>query len=333
MIPVYFPYTYVSRPVAEAVSACFGRFRVYQPLSDILPPSMQVLMDEGIIDIRIPVDGGNREVIRAAQNYLDWANSHAESSGRHIASLKTLKASAPLLDDALSSLIVADVKKQVNAEPASTSPDLILASRIFLYFAQEFDRQSTELDHGLAELSRKNQALMKDLKMEDDSLATEFEQTSVSTPAENSDHMIVRRLAAWSQILLRDREPGTLFVTNSSAVIDQVSEVTSTLQEILTFDTIPRETAAPVAFATWQEDLFAYLSDMVENKWDPASEKPAPEFDIPDAENTVSLKIYLVPDQNAPKFFCGAAGIKRGEDNLPATDSAPKNILLALVEA
>ena len=43
MKPIYFPYTYISDPAAEAVAACFGQFIVYRPLSDKLPLSMQYL--------------------------------------------------------------------------------------------------------------------------------------------------------------------------------------------------------------------------------------------------------------------------------------------------
>ena len=145
MKPIFFPYTYISNPVAEAVAACFGRFTVSQPLSGKLPLSMQSLVDKGVIDIRIPVKGDDRELESAAENYLNWANLNIGGSSFKSASLKTLKASAPLLDASLSSQIVADVKKQMNRSATDKLSDPVLAARIFLYFAQEFDQLATLL--------------------------------------------------------------------------------------------------------------------------------------------------------------------------------------------
>ena len=105
MKPLYFPYTYIADPVAEAVAACFGQFTVYQPLADRLPPSMQPWVDKDIIDIRIPVRGDEKALKSAAGNYLNWADLHAGSSRVTRAALKTLTAAAPLLDASLSSQI------------------------------------------------------------------------------------------------------------------------------------------------------------------------------------------------------------------------------------
>src|SRR5210317_1109557 len=142
MNPIYFPYTYISNPVAEAMAACFGRFTIYQPLSDNLPLSMQPWVDKGLIDIRIPVKGDTDELISAAEDFRNWAQLNVGSSGINPASLKTLRASAPHWGASLSSQIVAEVKKQINRSATDKSSDPVLAARIFLYFAQEFDQQS-----------------------------------------------------------------------------------------------------------------------------------------------------------------------------------------------
>jgi hypothetical protein len=331
MNSIYFPYTYISTPVAEAVSACFGRFTVYQPLPDKLPPSMQALMDEGIMDIRIPVAGGSKDLVSAARNYLDWANAHADSSGSNLAFLKTLQASKPLLDDTLSSQIVADVKKQINGNSGSQSSNPVLAARIFLYFAQRFDQQNQELDHALTEFSQKEQALIQDLKMEDDALAAEFNKEPARTTDGNTDYLITGRLEAWTRILLNDKGPAGLFVTHSTAVLEQLLDSAPMAQKILDLEAIPRLTPATMAPASWQEQLFSYITDIAENNWTPESEKKTKEFDVPVAENTVSLKFYLVPDQNARQFFCQVSGIKGSEHDHLSPIASARNTLIALV--
>ena len=331
MKPIYFPYTYISDPVAEAVAACFGQFTVYQPFADKLPLPMQPWVDKGVIDIRIPVRGDNRELESAAENYLNWANLHTGSSGINRASLKTLQASAPLLEASLSSQIVADVKKQINGTPTDKSSDPLLSSRIFLYFAQEFDQQSQELDHVLKESYKKEQDLIQDLKKEEDALAAELKKEPGHIPDVNTDYLISGRLEAWTRLLLRDIQPSGLFVTHSTTVLEQLLDSAATAEKILDFEAIPRSTPTAAGPAPWQEQLISYLSDVVENKWHATSGEQTESFDIPAAENTVSLKIYLVPDQNPPQFFCHGAGIKGSESDLTRSTAGGRNTLLGLV--
>jgi len=333
MKPIYFPYTYIADPVAETVAACFGQFTVYQPLADRLPLSMQPWVDKNIIDIRIPVRGDDQELTSAAENYLNWANFHAGSARATHASLKTLTAAAQHLDASPSSQIAADVKAQINATSADKSADPVLSSRIFLYFAQQFDQQSQEIDHVLVESIKKEQDLIRDLKVEEDALAAELQKEHASRPDVSTDYLISGRLEAWTRILLEDRQPAGFFVTHSTATLEQLLDRVPAAEKILDLEAIPPSTATTAGFAPWQEQLMSYLSDIAENKWFEASDDQAEGFDIPAAENSVSLKIYLVPDQNSVQFFCCGAGIKGpGADHRRPTAEG-RNTLLALVRS
>jgi len=332
MKPIYFPYTYIADPVAEAVAACFGQFTVYQPLDDRLPLSMQPWVDKDIIDIRIPVRGDDQELKSAAENYLNWANLHAGSARVTHASLKTLTAAAPLLDASLSSQIAADVKEQINATSADRSADPVLSSRIFLYFAQQFDEKSQEIDHVLVESIKKEQDLIRDLKVEEDALAAELKKEHGPMPDVNTDYLISVRLEAWTRIFLKDRQPPGFFVTHSAAMLEQLLDRVPASEIILDLGAIPPSTAATAGFAPWQEKLMSYLSDIAEDKRPAASDDQAEGFGIPAAENSVSLKIYLLPDQNPFQFFCHAAGIDvPGADHARPT-AGGRNTLLALVQ-
>jgi len=332
MIPIYFPYTYISNPVAEAVAACFGRFTVYQPLSGKLPSSMQSLVDKGVIDIRVPVKEDDKQLESAAENYLNWANLNIGGSSTKPASLKTLKASAPLLDASLSSQIVADVKKQMNRSATEKLSNPVLAARIFLYFAQEFDQQSQELDHVLEGFRKKEQDLIRDLKMEEDALAAEFKMEPGHMPDANADYLIASRLAAWTRILLKDERPPELFVTHSMAVLEQLLDSAPTAELIWEFEAIPRLTTATGELAPWQKKFMSYLFDIICNKIHETSGAKDMGFDIPAAENSVSLKIYLVPGQNSSQLFCRSAGIQGPESDPTPPAAGGGNTLLGLVE-
>jgi hypothetical protein len=331
MKSTYFPYTYISNPLAEAVGGCCGKFTVYQPLSDKLPLTMQPWVDKGVIDIRLPVSGANREVESATENYLNWANLHAGSSGPHRASLKTLKASAKGLDTSLSSQIMADVKKQINGNTTAKSSDPVLSARIFLYLAQNFDQQSQEVENVLAESRKKELDLIQDLKREKDPLAAEFTKETDHIPKENTDYLIDGRLEAWTRLLLQDREPSCFFVTHSTAILGQLLDNAPKAEKIFDFGAIPATTLTTVGPAPWREQLISFLSYMAENKWPAVSGKRVSDIDIPAAENTVSLKIYVVPDQNPPHVFCRGAGIKGPDSDLTGPTGGDRNTLIGLV--
>ena len=332
MIPVYFPYTYISDQAAEALAACFGRFMVYQPLADRLPTTMQPWTDEGVIDIRIPVQGDERQLATAAKNYMKWADLNIGSTGINPSSLKTIKASARLLDSSLSSHIVAEVKRQAGSSTNDTSPDPVIRSRIFLYLAQKFDQQNAELDGVLEEFEEKEQALIRDLKTEADTLADELKKDSGKIPDANTDYLIAERLEAWVRILLNDRTPPELFVTHRGPVLAHLLDAAPRSEKILDVQTIPVVNRTNRTPTLWRDEIFSYLSEIIKNQWDAASIEKVPDLELPPAENTIALKIYLVPNQNARQLFCHAAGIKDPGPDLTSAVSGATNTLLCLVE-
>lgn len=168
--------------------------------------------------------------------------------------------------------------------------------------------------------------------MENDTLAAEFIKEPGPLTDVHADYLITGRLVAWSRILLRDREPTGIFVTHSAAVLEHLLDHVPAAEKILDLKALPRSTPTAAELAPWQEQLMSYLSDIVLNKWSPASGQAAERFDIPAAENTVSLKIYLVPDQNSSQFFCRGAGINDPESDLKRPTPKGKNTLLGLVE-
>ena len=149
MKPIYFPYTFVSDSVAEALTACFGPFIVYQPTSADIPEKMQSWIDNGIMKVRIPVADDEEKFKTAIRNFENWVNIHLEGPDIRAASLKTLQSSLPLFDRHLSSHVVTEIRTQTRGGTTAKSSDLLLTARIFLYFAQKFDRQSREVDQDL----------------------------------------------------------------------------------------------------------------------------------------------------------------------------------------
>ena len=100
---------------------------------------------------------------------------------------------------------------------------------------------------------------------------------------------------------------------------------------ILDFTAVPRLAPTTAALASWRQQLFSYLSEMAYNNKAPDPDKNIVDFHFPAAENTVSLKFYLIPDQNARDIFCQATVIKSVETDHPPSIASGRNTFLALV--
>ena len=149
MKPICFPSTYVSDSVAQALTACFGQFIVYQPLAGKIPEPMRPWVKKGIMDIRVPVAEDRKELVATVNNYLSWADLHFDGSGLKPPFLQTWKDAIPFFNASSASQVVSDIKEQIHGKPASRVPEPLLAARLFLYFAQEFDRQNQEVARDL----------------------------------------------------------------------------------------------------------------------------------------------------------------------------------------
>jgi hypothetical protein len=332
MKPIYFPFTHASERVAKALVTCFGSFSIYQPMAGNVPEQMRTWVDNGVLDLRIPVAEGERELKTAAKNYLDWVSLHTEGTGMKAASLKTLKRTLPSFDHLLSSHIVTDIKKQNLKGSTAQAPDFLMAARVFLYFAQKFDLQSQEVDRDLKRYRQKEEGLIRELKMEEDFLAVEFQKNQIQMPNTSADYLFADRLEAWTRIFLKDSEISGLFVTHSPIILDHLLDRSSAAKRLLQLESMPLGAEMTAANDSWPAHLVSILADVVENK------RPLPDcgqIDIPaypEAEDTISLSIYLLPDQHPRDLFSRCTNIKPSDGDRPYRTDRFKNTLIGLIE-
>jgi len=332
MKPIYFPFTYVSDPVAEALLACFGQFVIYRPVSENLSEQMQLWINRGIMDVRVPVTENENELKTAVKNYQIWADLHQEGSSEKAAVLKTRMDSMPFFSEFSSSKIVEDMKEKVQNSSKTQIPDPGLAARIFLYFAQEFDRQNHELSYDLNRYDHQEEELIRQLKMEDDPVVGQFRNAPMQLPNSLADYMISDRLEAWTRIFCQDSEVSGLFVTHSPAILEHMLDRASTAARIMHIESIPLGQEKSGERAPWQQRLALNLVRLVENHQTTSSDESIEQLELPTAENTVSLSIYRVPDQTPHEFFSHCAEIDEPAVKGADRKSTFKNTLIALVQ-
>ena len=328
MKPIYFPFTYVSSGVAEAVAACFGQFIVYRPLNDKVPEQMQHQVHQGVLDLRVPVTENEKELTTAVKNYLDWANLHMRDAADKTADLKSRMGGLPFFDDFSSSKILADVKGKIHGSSAGKFTDPTLAARIFLCLAQEFDRKNQEAAYELYRYHQKKAELIRQLKMEEDPLADEFQ--TKPPPDLFADYMISDRLEAWTRIFRRDPDACGVFVTHSPAVMEHLLDRSPTAVRVMRLESIPLDIGKTLSSKSRQQKLTLNLARLAQNEQPLSAGVLHEGVDFPAAKTTVSLNVYLVPHQVPGEFFARCAELNDTEQSVQTGNF--KNTLIALIE-
>jgi hypothetical protein len=332
MKPVYFPFTYVSDPMAEAVSACFGQFVVYCPAREILPEQMQLWINREVMAVRTPSSGNDEALKTAVKSYQNWADLHRGESFEKSTYLKTRMSSMPHLSEFSSSEIIADIKGKKNTKPAAEISDFLLPARIFLYFAQEFDRQNHELTDGLNHHEQQEADLMRWLKMEADPFAEKLQNTTVRHSETLSEYMISDRLEAWARVFCREPEDSGLFLTHSPAVMEYLLDRISGATRILHLESIPSGSEQDSVKKAWQDKLAANLAQLAGTEQTEADDDWIKQLTLTGSDNALSLSIYRVPDQTPLEVFASFVSLNNLVAGRAGHNSKYASTLIALIQ-
>jgi hypothetical protein len=303
MKPIYFPFTHVSSEICQALAACFVQTIVYRPLANKTPEDMAGWTQDGRLDIRVPVSDSGETLQAVARDFRGWANLHQRGAG--IKSIFTFlqERGVPLFEPSSPSQIVADMKAHALERSSLKAADPIFLARLFLYLAQEFDRQCREVARALSWSQRKTQDLLQTLTMEADSLGGNLENITPYRAEDASQYMMPERLEAWARLFFRDTVASALFVTHSQAVLETIGEKVAVLEEIFRCDAVPLVSEKIPDRLKWQQKLITGLVQRAENKPTSSMEMLPAGSDFPSAAATLTLRIFLLADQTPYDFF------------------------------
>ena len=330
MKPVYFPFTFISKPVCQILAACFRQTVVYQISSVKIPDEMQHWRESGILDIRIPVKYDGEKLDAVVKQYRSWATSH---QGSEIAFLKSRGDEIPFFDETSTRQITADIKRKGGRQNRwQEKPDPMLNAGLFLHLAQEYDMQNIELSQDLQAIEAIEQDFMKDLKGENQALD---EKTALEKTLEAHDpghYMTKERIQAWTHLMQRDRQDSGLFITTSRSVFESLIDSAPETELLVVLDAIPLVDDRSEALDTWQNELMKHLEMVATHDW------PAPTDNIisapqdPGCEINACLSLYIVPGNTPHEFFVRYVE----KDSLGVKDKNKgtkfKNTLLGLIQ-
>ena len=329
MKPIYFPFTYISKPVMEALSACFRQTVVYQPSGNRTPSEMQGWAESNRIDIRIPVSGHEDKLETILKDYADWMSLHQEGAAEY---LKARRGSIPFFDETSASQIRAEIKaKSRSSQPQEESEDLLNA-KIFLHIAQDFDLQNNKLGQDLLTFEAMEQNLFDNLKGEDETSQPETTAKDRFLIDDPGLYMPVERLKAWTLLRQHDRDASGLYITTSRSVFDKLIDCAPEAEMVINFDAVPVYENREEEIARWQDDLIEKLNILVTNSWPPSSDVL---FETPAAKGynrTVAMKLYIAAGETPHQFFsrCVTGGSLPAQDD--KKEGITKNTLIGMIE-
>jgi hypothetical protein len=222
MKPIYFPTTYVSPSAAAAMRALFSSVATCQPFAGRLPPDMRILQESGFLDVLTPIAGGEQRLDDMVREFRQWGRLHAGGAGLHAAFWRQRLQADSLAEDGSSEQLVSRIKGRLVPARGPTESDRLMPTRVFLHLAQEFDRQSCEIQRDLARHEKLSAELLHALTGENEPSAGGRNQCPAFGPAAHEDHLWESRLAAWARLFLCQPCPSPVFVTSSAAVADHV---------------------------------------------------------------------------------------------------------------
>jgi len=329
MKPIYFPFTYIPEVVGKALAACFGQTAVYQTAGTKIPDEMKKLAEDGILDLRIPLDRNGKLLDKILKDYRGWVGAH---QGIETAYLKTIADEIPFFDESASSQIRADLKKTGKRTPSAEKPDPLFQAKLFLHMAQEFDIENTGLDRELMEIEAMEEDFMKDLKGEDDDDQTRAIVRMVLEKDDPGHYMTKERLKAWALLMQQDPEVFGLIVTGSRAVAEHIIDSVPETVRVIRFDTVPVGAHKDEALVKWRDQLMESLETLATHPWPSEMDNTANPPEVPGKESDVAFTLYIVPGKTLPEFFAECVGTDVFRGGSKPGSAWFKNTLIGLVE-
>jgi len=330
MKPIYFPFTFISKPVCQKLAACFRQTAVYQISSIKIPDEMQHWGKSGILDIRIPVKYDGDKLDAIVKQYRSWANLH---QGSEIAFLKSRTDKIPFFDEDSTRQITADIKsKEGRQNRSQEKPDPLLNAGLFLHLAQEYDMQNLTLNHDFQAIEAIEKDFMEDLKGEDQDLDEEAALEKRLEAHDPGYYMTKERIHAWSRLMQQDQQDSGLFVTTSRSVFESLIDSTPEAELVVVLDPIPVVDNAIEALETWQDELMKHLEMLATVVWIAKTDPIITVPEIPGCQTTVSLTLYIVPGNTPHEFF--ARCVENDSIGVKDKIAGPKlkNTLLGLIQ-
>jgi hypothetical protein len=329
MKPIYFPFTYIPESAGKALATCFGQITVYQISAAKVPDDMQNMLDNSILDIRVPMEINGGLLDSIYKDYRAWINTH---QGTEIAFLKTMARKIPFFDTDASSQIRSELKKTTRHIPTQEKPDSLFNAGLFLHMAQEYDLENERLSQDLMDIDAMEADFMKDLKGEEDDIQARSMAHAAIKFKDPGRYMTAERIAAWAAVMLKEPQDFGLFITTSRAVIEHIVDNLPETNPIIRFDTVPVVADEDDTWVNWRNKFMKSIEMLATHSRPAAMDNITNPPEVSGSETNVSLTLYMVSDKTPREYFAGFVDTDTLQDDSIKTGTGFKNTLIGLVE-
>ena len=289
-------------------------------------------VEANVMEVRVPDRTDDPAVEKVVKDFRSFANLHYDSKNLKTAAVSGQHNATPFFSETSTSQIISDLKKGGSSDSAGAGWDPLFCARVFLGFAQDFDRQGDELNKGLGVHERHSFALLKTLKGE-----TEIDSAPIA-PARGSgvddpgEYMALARLQAWALLFQKDPVGSGLFVTGSKSVFNRLMAKVPKAEKIIESAGWPTDEIKDKAFNLWRDSFLKHLDQLGKTHWSAPGDTG---IDLPlnsGGDTNVKLSLYLVPGQTPLDFFVRHLHGPQPPKKQPHQNSKYKNMLVGLVE-
>jgi len=329
MKPLFFPFTYISKPTARALAACFAQTSVYQLATSKIPDEMRESADQGLFEIRIPVSDDGNKLDAIVKEYRTWADVHR---GSEIGFLKFMADKIPYFDETASSQIRAEIKKTGEKAPSPEKPDPLVHARLFLHMAQELDLQNDRLTRDLVAVEAMEEDFMKELKGDDEEEPARAAAINALETDDPGHYMTQERIESWALLMQQDPQVSGLFITSSRAVLDLLLDRMPEMEQVNRFEAVPAGVPDAEALAAWQDELIKHLENLATGPWPADVDDLADPTEVPGSESTVALTLFIAPGKTPHEFFAQCLETHALKAESKQDSPRFKNTLIGLIE-
>jgi hypothetical protein len=338
MTPLYFPHTYLSRPVMEAVQACFSPVALYQPTALDIPPPLRDWEKTGQLELRVPVPAEEEKLASLLTDFRHWAAVHRDKRGIDPAYVKTRKDRWPFFDETSGAWILADIKRMNRTETPSYATRL-LSARLLLCIAQEMDAQNDSLLTDLRRADEMERTLYRHMRG-DEAVSRQATGALRTATGAGADYMIKERIGAWALLAAEDAiqkgpDAAGIFITASRPVVEHLTESRPAAVKVFEAVDVPVDRGRPEIMDNWRRGLLERLIDLVH------AEQAAEAADItnwpppPIAEGPAdgaTLRVYLFSGQSPGTFLRGSFSTSEESGAEGVRETRLKNTIVAWVD-
>ena len=361
--PVYFPFTFVSPSLVEAMSLCFRKVVVYQPAYSKPREALRPWMDRNCLDVRSPTEKViDKKLLEAAlRNFKNWGLQHEHFDMTY---LKMVGNNISPIGPEIAK-IASDIKGTTTSQ-TNNPEDSELYRQVFLHLAQEFDEHSWEVKQQMNQFENQYRAL-RSFFCQDQIEQGQDHQSVCAGPGSLMDGrslqkqaelppvveddpgrlMIEKRMTAWNHLFQKDSAGCGLLFTDSPLVLSYILDDIQDKVELFKFKITYKQAATgemPINHSFLADHIQEIFDTVLTTQWSRTLQENVIEAGrqieaeilrqkksvVKPHDRSLSLCWHVLPAKDARTFLnscCGTESCR--EDNGVAK---VKNTIVGIIE-